>query len=502
MPDKPLASERKRMKNILMLSVGSMLLVAGCDSGGDNPAMNDLLAKYQVAASDITPLTADKRTSVTPPSMEQGLLPDGSGPEEYVRIALERNPSIRRAQYKVLRLANRIPQATSLDDPMLNVVPIGEMAETAAGQVGLMTGVSQRLPFPGKLDARGQTAGQEMAAAAQELAETRLSVVADVRRAYWSYYYATMAIDITQHNLTILDQFKDVATAKFQAGTATQQDVLRVTVEISNLNNELLAWRQRRTTAVAMLNSLMDRPVAAPVGSPRAVQLQSVAMQLDQLLAEASQANPTLARIKHLIQADEERLRLAKLQRWPDLTVGFSYNFVDDHGLAALANGKDQWWVGFGLNIPIWFDKLNAAEREARNGIRENAANLADMTNRVDFRVQDALSRVDTQQKQALIFRDVIIPQAQQTLEVSVSDYEAGKVEFLTLVDNWRKLLNFQLMYHQSLSQLEQDFADLQQAIGHDVSRAASASEAPPLRPQTGRSRDGAARRSSTAATR
>ena len=70
---------------------------------------------------------------------------------------------------------------------------------------------------------RGRIAGQEMAAANQELAETRLAVVADVRRAYWSYYYATTALDITRRNRTILDQFKDVATAKFRSGTATQQ---------------------------------------------------------------------------------------------------------------------------------------------------------------------------------------------------------------------------------------------------------------------------------------
>jgi len=465
------------MKPIAILLTGPALLLAGCSWGGDDRAVTGLLEKYQVSAASVVPSAAQAAAPTTRPAAQQAKLPDGWGPEDYVRLALERNPSILRAQYKVLRLASRIPQVTSLDDPMVQVAPIGEMAETAAGMVGVMTGVSQKLPFPGKLDTCGRIAGQEMAAAAQALAETRLSVIADVRRAYWSYDYASAAIDITQRNRTILDQLKDVANAKFSAGTATQQDVLRVTVEISNLDNDLLMWRQKRTTAVAMLNQLMARPVAAPVGAPQEAKLTAVVLRLEALLDEAAGTNPGLAKVKHLIRADRERLHLAQLQRWPDLTVGFSYNFVEDRGMSMAANGKDQWWVGFGLNIPLWLDKLSAAEREARMGILEDSANLADMTNRVDFRVQDALSRFQTQHRQALIFRDVIIPQARQTLDVSLSDYKAGKVEFLTLVDNWRKLLDFQLMYRQSLAQLERDFADLQEAIGCDIPRPAAASQ-------------------------
>ena len=134
-------------KHILILLAGSILLLAGCDSGSDDMAIHDLLARYKVSASDVTPPSAGGRTSATRPATQQVQLPDGSGPEEYVRVALERSPYIRRAQYKVLRLANRIPQATSLDDPMVNVAPIGEMAETAAGQEA-------------RLDARGDFAPQ------------------------------------------------------------------------------------------------------------------------------------------------------------------------------------------------------------------------------------------------------------------------------------------------------------------------------------------------------
>ncbi|MBL4688119.1 MAG: TolC family protein [Nannocystaceae bacterium] len=396
---------------------------------------------------------------------------EDTGSEAYVQIALKRSPAIRAAAFKVDRLTERIPQATSLDDPMLSVVPIGEMAETAEGQVGLMSRVSQKLPYPGKLDAKGRIAQQAVAMAVQELNDTRLRIVADTRRAYWSYYFTTRGIEVVQKDRDLIRQFRDVAEAKYKAGTATQQDVLRASVELSNLDNELLTLRQRQTTAVAMLNRLLDRPINAPLPEPRTIELKRISLQLDKLLADAAIYNPRLKKIHERIQMSREQLQLARLGRRPDLTVSLSYNAVDSSGTAPSATGEDQWWLGFGINLPIWAAKLDAAEQEALKGMFQGIAELTDESNAIAFRIQDALVKVETQQRQVILFRDVIIPQARQTVEASDSGYRAGKTDFLTLVDNWRKLLDFQLLYHRSLAQLEKDFADLQRVVGRDLKR-------------------------------
>ncbi len=138
---------------------------------------------------------------------EAQLLSGGAGADAYAMVALSRNPSILAAQRRVERLGARVPQVTSLDDPMLQVAPFGEMAETAAGQVGLMTGLSQKLPFPGKLDTRGRIAEQDVAMALADLRQTRLQVVADTRQAFWSYYFATRAIETTRQSRASCQSF-------------------------------------------------------------------------------------------------------------------------------------------------------------------------------------------------------------------------------------------------------------------------------------------------------
>ncbi len=409
---------------------------------------------------------ADDRTSED----EAGLTAH-DGIDGYVRLALERNPSIRAAERRVERFGARVPQVTSLDDPMFQVAPFGDMAETAAGQVGLMTGVSQKLPFPGKLDTRGRIAERDVAMALTDLRQTRLRVVADTRRAYWSYYFTTRALQATRQSRSLLGKLKQIAETQYKAGTRSQADVLRASVELSNLDNDRVVLGQRQATARSMLNQLMDRPVDAAWPEPRVVAMERLAAGLDDLLAAAARHNPALAKVHERIEQFRQRQKLARLNRWPDLTVSANYNAVDDGGLSGVANGDDQWWFGFGVNLPIWTEKYEAAEREALQGMLEGVADLTAEQNRIAFQVQDAYLKVQAQQKLVELFKDVIIPQARQTVEASSSGYRAGSVDFLTLMDNWRKLLNFELMEHRALAEMEQAIADLERAVGTPVAR-------------------------------
>jgi outer membrane protein TolC len=458
-----------------LLTAAALIAVVATGCGYQGP-FADLIDDEKLTPPRETETPSRLAPSAAPDEPRNELaIPTDADAEEFVRLALERNPAILTAEQNVRRLANRIPQARSLDDPMFSITPIGEMAETAAGEVELMTSVSQKLPLPGKLDARGRIVAADVGEAFQELQRVRLDVTADTRRAWWSLYFTTQAIEVTRRNRDLLAQLTDVAEARYRAGSATQQDVLRASVEMNKLDDDLIELEQRRATASAMLNRLIDRPVDAPLPEPQAREPEPLSLELDAVLAMAGQSNPDIARVRERIEGFRQRLELARLNRWPDLTVSFSYNLVDSDGLAPSANGDDQWWVGAGVNLPIWTERLDAAESEAARGIFQSIAALGDVQNRVAFRVQDALVRAESQHRQVVLFRDVIIPQARQTVDASLSGYRAGKLEFLTLVDNWRRLFEFEVIYHQDLAALEQSLADLQQAVGRDLDFAPAA---------------------------
>ena len=468
-----------------LMALATALLAAGCAS----PLDDDLYRTWQERDPDQWRL-ADTGASHSRATLRSRLVATGGsaeadatdfdvggGVEQYVRAALERNPAIRAAERRIERLGARVPQVTSLDDPMFQVAPFGDMAETAAGQVGLMTGLSQKLPLPGKLDARGRIAEQDVAMAMAELQQTRLQVAAATRRAYWSCYFTTRALETTRRSRMLLDQFRQIAEAEYKAGKRSQPDVLRASVELGNLDNELITLEQRQATARGMLNKLMDRPVDAPLPDPPVIEPEQFHAGLDELLARAADHNPAIRMVHERIEQYRQKQKLARLNRWPDLTVSATYNAVDDAGLARSATGDDQWWFGFGVNLPIWAEKYEAAEREALQGMLEGVADLTAEQNRIAFQVQEAFLKVEAQQKLVTLFRETIVPQARQTVEASQSGYRAGSVDFLTLMDNWRKLLNFELMQHRATAELEQAAADLERAVGAPIARSAAAGD-------------------------
>ncbi|MCZ6836290.1 MAG: TolC family protein [Planctomycetota bacterium] len=455
-------------KFTLVVLLGTALSMKACSSSSSSPFAPDGHGDW--ASSDDVSTSSLRKEIETRQSARRGRspleTPEHADVDDYVRLALDQNPAIRSAKQRVLRLTNRIPQATSLPDPMLQVTPIGEMAETAAGQVNLMAGISQRIPLPKKRETRGRVAAQDVAEAIQQLEEVRLNVEADTRVAWWSHYFAIQAIEVTDRNRSLVAQFKDVADAKFRAGAAAQEDVLRASVELSSLENELVSLNQLKVSAEAMLNRLIDRPVTSAIPEPDDQTIEAIDFQLASLLTKAEAAHPSLQRQRERIEGFKQRYELAMLDRWPDLTLSFAYNLVENDGLSPVANGDDQWWIGFGITLPIWTDRLESAEREALRGRLENIELLNSERNRIEFLIQDTLTKTLTHRKQALMFRDVIIPQAKQTLDASLSSYRAGNVEFLTLIDNWRKLLAFELTFHHHLSQFKKSMAELRRAAG------------------------------------
>lgn len=413
-------------------------------------------------------------------SLRDSLL-DHADVDEFVALALDRNPGVHAAREQVERLRERLPQVKSLEDPMLQIAPVGEMSETAAGEVNVMSSISQKLPFPGKLSTRAEIVERDIAVSEQRLRQVRLTVAGDTRRAYWGLYDAARAIEITRHSRSLLSQFRTAVDANYRAGMATQEDVLRATIELGEVDQRLIALDQQRGSAVAMLNSLLDRPAGAPIADPPPVALRGFGAKLDTLLALAVDRNPALQAVREELDRFRAERALARLNRYPDLTLSFTYNLVDDSGLAPNATGDNQWWIGLGFNLPIWQARLNAAEREATRGAIESAHRLADEQNRLAFRVQDALLRVQSQRRLASLIRDDIVPQAKQALDAALVSYRAGDADFLTVIDLWRRLLDFELLGERSLVDLEQSFATLQESVGADLDSAGGAIPAPPI---------------------
>jgi cobalt-zinc-cadmium efflux system outer membrane protein len=190
---------------------------------------------------------------------ESVTLPESPTLDDYLTVALTRNPGLRQARLEAEASGHAIAQITGLPDPQVGFVPpTGDLIQTAAGQIDSSIGISQQIPFPGKLYVRGKAAAHAAAATREAYRSSRLQLIADVRRAYYMLYFADRAIEITSKSRGLLRDFRSIAARKYEAGKVPQQDVLRAQVELTNLENELLTLSRTRRTARARLNRLMS----------------------------------------------------------------------------------------------------------------------------------------------------------------------------------------------------------------------------------------------------
>lgn len=409
----------------------------------------------------------------------------------YIRQALRSNPGIQAAVERARAAAERVPQATSLSDPLLSMKILPEPVRTAEGDNFFVLAVQQRFPVPEKLDRAGRIALQEMRMALAALDEQRLRVIAGVKRAYFRLYVIDRTIELTEANRDLLRGLVDAVRAEVAAGRRGQDDVLRAQVELSRLESELVELRQRRISAAADLNRWCNRPPDAPVPVAAALPLRSVEARLETLLAKTLEASPALARLREQIERDRQRVHLARLAWWPDFAVGFEWISMRPRsafqpppnpqtGIRPVVSrmseeGSDNWAITVGVTLPIWWDRIQAGIREAHQALLASQQEYADARNRIFSAVQDALARARAQEELARIFRDTIVPQARQAYEVSRAAYTGGRSDFLFVIDNWRKWLEFSIQYHAAVGATESSLADLEEAIGMAVTQMEAA---------------------------
>lgn len=475
------------------LIIASLLIVAqGCALYRDGTHEVSAYVEHRTSSRE----EAASEYAGAPEPLPEKSLPDATPAKirtverlrEFIVLALESNPDIEAAEENARSKVERIRQVTALPDPFLNMKVMPEPVRTAEGDNFFIMGVSQKIPVQEKLDRAGRVAYEETRVALQQWQATRLRVIADVKRAYFQLYVIDRSVDVTQANQDLVRGLIDVARAQVAVGRRSQDDVLRAQVELSNLEAELIILRQRRVTIVARLNEILDRQPRTEIKTPDEFGVRDVQLTIDELLTKAADANPDLRRIKHQIESDRESLELAKLAYWPDFAIGFEWISMESRdsfrpppnamtGQRPIVSnmsedGSDNWAITFGFTLPIWYEKIQGGIEEATRRLASSRAQYRSTANRIEFAVEDSLERVVSQQDLARIFRDTIIPQAEQTYRVSQASYSAGTSDFLYVIDNWRNWLVFTIQYYRSMGELERSVADLEQALGLSLTEA------------------------------
>lgn len=425
--------------------------------------MRRLRITYAVLA---LPLLAGLAVTRTAWAADSDELADPPTLDAVIAYARQHNPEIRAAAAKWQAAQARPAQAGALPDPMVDLAYHNESFDRltlgSSDFAWLRIGASQELPFPGKLGLKRDIASTDAEQAREASRRTELEVISRVKMAYAEYAHLQELLDLLRRNRDLLQKFARTAEVRYSVGEGIQQDVLRAQVELSLLVDRETTLEQRRQSQTAELNALLNRPASAPLGAAHHLEEKHLTRSLDELTAEALEHAPDVSAAKSRVSGGESMVSLARLEYLPDFVVRADYM----HKASLLP----EWEVGIGVKVPLYF------ATKQRAGVEEAAATLAEARSEhqnaevsVQARVRDLYVRAQAAERLIALYHKTVIPQAQLALESATSAYSVNKVDFLTLLNSFTVTLEYEMRYHEELSNFQKAVAELEAVVGEPV---------------------------------
>jgi len=374
--------------------------------------------------------------------------------EHLVEEALTNNPDIIASLHDWKASQAVIPQVQTLPDPR---VALG-YKDMASQEV--MYGMSQAIPFPGKLRLKGEIASSESERMEQDYLATQLSVIARLKELYFELHLVHKSVEVVSKNKLLLEDFEQTANVRYSVGHAAQQDVLRAQTEISRLLARLTTLDQRRQSIQAEINRLLNRAPGDPLGRPEEIWLHPMQHTLAELNTLLDKSSPLLRGQQRAVERDNRAIALARREYYPDFELSAL-------GLRNTSMSTDGYQVALNVRIPLFY-----ATRQ-RKGVDEAVANresvfqdLQALRQELLARIKDNVARAESAQRLVKLLEEAIIPQSRLTLASAQASYSVGKVDFLTLLNSLLTLQENELEFHAEMTAHEQAMARLEGLVG------------------------------------
>ena len=361
--------------------------------------------------------------------------------------AIRSNPEIVAAQKSYEAARQRPTQESSLPDPMIslgyvsvgNPLPGAGLGSQALSNIGLM--YSQEVPYPGKLKLKGEIASKEAEATFQQYQAVQLGVISRLKQAYYRLQYTYAASDLLIRNRDLLNKLVSVTEVRYSVGKAAQQDVFKAQTQVSILETRLVKLEQERISSEAEINSILNRRPGTAVGRPEDVSPKELTATLEELYASSAQNSPMLRRDQKMIERSELAVNSARKEYYPDVTLSGGY--FNQGGMAPMY----QFQASFKVPVYFW--------RKQRAGVNEQVSMLSEARRTYEatdqslhYRIKDDYTMAQASSRLMKLYMQTVVPQGNSALESSLSTYETGTVDFLSVLTNFTTVLDYEMNYY------------------------------------------------------
>lgn len=403
---------------------------------------------------------------VTSSSQEHAASQSVAPLEELLTEAAQNNPQIRAAR-QGSEAAKEVPsQVSALPDPQAVVQeftvgsprPFAGYTNSNFAYIGL--GISQDLPYPGKLKLKGQIAKQDAGVAEQQYESVRRSVLAEVKAACFQLGYLSKTLAILQSDGQLLDQVEKAADARYRSGMGNQQDVLQAQLEQTKLLGEITMHHLQVAKVEAQLKELLNRSQSSPDVEPSEVIEAPLPQTFDELLAAAKAQNPEISGAEDMVERKKLQVDLAHKDFRPDFNLQYMWQRTDPEQYRAY------YMLTFGVRLPIHRARLHAELAEAQDNLSRSRSDLEHQSQEVATELRVEYDTVEKTSDLLTIYRQGLIPQARAEFQAGIAAYQNNRQDFQPVLDAFLDVLKLDEQYWQNFADRETALAGIEELTG------------------------------------
>jgi len=363
----------------------------------------------------------------------------------YQDTAALNNPSIQSLYRQYEMVKQKAPQIGTLPDLKFAAGYFISPVETRVGPQQATLGVSQSFPWFGQLDAQEKSVIEKANVVLEMFNNERSKINFDVSTTYNNLYVLRAAIRITGENILLLNTMKVLANVKFESGKGSMVDVLRIEMELRELENQIKYLEDSERPLVVQFEQLLNTKLTKKINFPEV--LWSNKLSIDRAVIDDSVqlANPSILSLQHEILSFDQEVIAAQKIGAPSFTVGLNYTFVGQRqGYTGEDNGRDVILPTIGVKIPLYRKKYDALIREKEIAKESVSLKKDNLSNELKTKLANGFRDYDDAIRRVDLYLE-LTKYARQALDVLMAEYTSAETNFEEVIRMDRKLLKYEL---------------------------------------------------------
>jgi outer membrane protein TolC len=349
--------------------------------------------------------------------------------------AKERLNEIKTAQLPTLRLNGSYSRLSPVDPFQIGSMQI---SPSILNNYSARLTLSQPLFTGNRLSSNTELTEFNSLAAETDFSKDKNQLVLDIKVAYWNYAKSLKVKETIEKNIVqVQSRFQDLENL-YNNGLATNNEVLKVRVQLSNFEILLLDATNNIDISLYNLNNILGIPVNTKLEPKAIIELKQPEIpKLEDLIKASKQNRSDLKSLDFRIKSGEAGITLSKAGWYPQLNFTANYLYANPNSriFPSVEKFKGTWDLGITLSYDIWNWKLTSYQTKQAEANLEQTRIAKELTeNNIDLEVsQNYKSLLSVTAKMKLTKETV--EQAKENYRVTNEKYKSGLLLNSEVVD-------------------------------------------------------------------